>query len=163
MGENALGKRRTRRLFVTSGMYNIGIGMSKTIEGKFKEIAHTADLALDVWGEDLWDLFRNAAQGLYALAGAVENKEETDRFDLRIPLGEEEQMLVDFLNELLYLLDKKWVVRRVEGKKTENGLRLSLDAARLAGRSREIKAATFHDLVLRKTEDGLRATIVFDV
>ena len=107
MGENALGKRRTRRLFVTSGMYNIGIGMSKTIEGKFKEIAHTADLALDVWGEDLWDLFRNAAQGLYALAGAVENKEETDRFDLRIPLGEEEQMLVDFLNELLYLLDRK--------------------------------------------------------
>ena len=163
MGEGAPGKRRGGRLLVTPGMYNTGIGMSKTIEGKFKEIAHTADVALDVWGEDLWDLFRNAAQGLYALAGAVENKEETDRFDLRIPLGEEEQMLVDFLNELLYLLDKKWVVRLVEGEKTENGLRLSLDAARLAGRSREIKAATFHDLALKETEDGLRATIVFDV
>jgi len=83
-------------------MYNTGIGMSKTIEGKFKEIAHTADLALDVWGEDLWDLFRNAAQGLYALAGAVEDKEKTDHFDLRIPHGEAERMLVDFLNELLY-------------------------------------------------------------
>lgn len=35
----------------------------------YKEVEHTADIALQVWAEDFYTLLRKAAEGLYALMG----------------------------------------------------------------------------------------------
>jgi len=136
---------------------------SEHLDSKYFEISHTSDLAMWVCGDDLSDLMRNAADGMFALMGLVDEKGSVTSFDLKIPPGEVESLLVDYLNELLFYLDQEIVLRLINAKIDEDGLAMQMQATKLAGRDRYIKAATFHDLSLKETEKGLTAVIVFDV
>lgn len=130
----------------------------------FREVEHTADWQLEVWGESLAALFEQAALGMDALSGAVYGDfigEET----LILEAADLESLLVAFLSELLY-----W-----ESERGLAGTAFSLQVAafrlvarvrlaRLLSREKEIKAVTFHNLAVTQAEDGLwRASIVLDV
>ena len=71
----------------------------------YAEVDHTADIAIRVWGEDFFMLLTQASQGLYALMGIVADTGSSMAFKMSIPLGNRETILVDFLSELLYLVE----------------------------------------------------------
>ena len=73
----------------------------------FEEIDHTADLALRVWGEDFYDLLKVAAKGLYYLLDVKIIKDASLEHSFLIEMDSREVMLVDFLNELLYLCEEQ--------------------------------------------------------
>ncbi len=132
----------------------------------YRELPHTADLALEVWGQDLPELFAHAAEGLVNLALSVEPGAPVSarrQVDLNAP--DWEALLVDWLNEILALQDEHG-----EGYVTFD---LSLPrpyelAAHIGGTQaceprRTIKAATFHGLAIRQGPEGWHAIVVFDV
>lgn len=130
----------------------------------FREVEHTADWQLDVWGESLAALFEQAALGMDALSGAVYSDVVGEEM-LVLEAPDAESLLVAFLSELLY-----W-----EAERGLAGVAFSLEVAafrlvarvrvaRLLRREKEIKAVTFHNLAVTQAEDGLwRASIVLDV
>lgn len=132
----------------------------------YREAPHTADVALEVWAQDLPELFEQAARGLFGLVAATEPG-APDQVERRVSLvaPDWETLLVDWLNELLALSDEHqeaFVTFDVE--LSEPGrLSAHILGTRAYSPRRAIKAATFHGLEIRRGPNGYRTVIVFDV
>ncbi len=132
----------------------------------FVEIDHTADRAIRVRGVDLPDLFQQAAAGLLSLADPtpVPNRPST-LLRLHLHSADRETLLVRWLEELHYLLETKRLIPRSIQVRILPGLHLvaELEVGAAAALGRAIKAVTFNNLAVSETQDGLVATVVFDV
>lgn len=132
----------------------------------WEEIEHTADWALRVRGEDLRALFENAARGMAWLAGgeATPGAKPVSKL-IHLDAPDYETLLVDWLTELLYWMeDDDLVLAEIRVERVE-ALALEAEVQGTAGAafSKHIKAATYHGLNIRQSEDGWEATVVFDV
>jgi riboflavin kinase/FMN adenylyltransferase len=132
---------------------------------RYREIEHTADRALQVWGSELSDLFAGAARGMYSLMADLGGLVVTDWHEIRLEAGDRETLLVDWLNELLFLTEMEEVVflqycvdlpSDTELVARAGGVRVPLTKA-------HIKAATFHDLAIVQVESGWSTVITLDV
>jgi SHS2 domain-containing protein len=131
----------------------------------FQEIEHTADWAFRAHGRDLAQLFANAARGMFELQAGAGSGETSVARGVAVSGVDRETLLVNWLNELLYLQETQHETYcRFEVLEiSDTHLR-----ARVHGRSQRpegklIKAVTFHDLEVRRSEDGWEAAIVVDV
>lgn len=140
---------------------------------KFKILEHTADIALEVYGKNLKELFANAAEGMFFCMGI--SKKDWKRLSLisqktkkiKIKSLDKESLLVDFLNELLYLLftnNKIYSEIKID-KLTDKELeaRTREISSREIDLKIEIKAATFHNLEIKKENKNWRTVIIFDI
>jgi SHS2 domain-containing protein len=129
-----------------------------------REIKHTADWALEVWAEDLPDLLQAATEGMYALMGIRVDKPFESELEISLDLSDNESLLVTFLSELLFRLEQEKIAYYlVEVNFIKDTTVMKLRGGRAILQSKEIKAVTYHDMQIRKTKNGLRTTIVFDV
>ena len=134
----------------------------------YREVEHTADWALEVTAPDEASLLREAARGMYALAGT--RLRPAPRLSRRLELSapDLESLLVLFLEELLYLGESEGAAfdafsMRVEPRGEARHLRADLEGAPLESMKKEIKAVTWHNLRVRRTPAGLQTVLVFDV
>lgn len=127
------------------------------------EIEHTGDRAFAVHGDSLRELFEGAAQAVFATQEVLEFGSTVAR-EIRSTGRDRETLLVNWLNEILYLQDvhnetyERCELSEVSGTELRAQLFGVLGSAR-----RPIKAVTFHNLRIEATENGLQATLVFDV
>ena len=140
---------------------------------RYQEIEHTADRALQVWGNRLPDLFAGAARAMYSLMvnpsspleQSLDDLVATDWREVRLESLDREMLLVDWLNELLFLTEMEglmFVDCRIESvTDTTLAARAGGVSAPVTGAS--IKAATFHNLKIVPDETGWSALITFDV
>ena len=133
--------------------------------GYWLERDHTADCAIEVVGSDLETLFITAAQGLFELAFESRDPVIIQQFCVEISAPDVETLLIDWLNELLYLSDKHNVY--ISGfyilHLVSTHLSAHVLATRLGSTKQYIKAATFHNIDVLETEDGFKTEIVFDM
>lgn len=134
----------------------------------FEIIDHTADVGIVAYGADLSQAFASAARAMFSLmveSGAVE---EVEHRDIVVAATDLEDLLVAWLNELLYLFD------------AENMLFTRFDIGRLSDTHLEakvygepvdssrhqlkmgVKAATYH-MVEVDQSNGSRVRVLFDV
>jgi SHS2 domain-containing protein len=139
-----------------------------TEQQPYRWFDHTADVGMEVEGATIDILFENAARGLYALAGAppVQGRRVEDEMKLRG--ADLEELLVSWLNELLYRLTTRGRCYDQMNVAVKDGaLRAHLSGGVLPEGSprvtREVKAVTYHDLQVSETPQGWRARLVFDV
>ncbi len=135
-------------------------------EPPWEELEHTADWALHVWGQDLRALFENAARGMVQLVGGEADPAETPiRHTIELEAPDPETLLVDWLSELLYLIEDRGIVFEDIAVRSLEGLRLTAEVAgRPGGRfTKHIKAATYHNLSIHCEAGRCETTIVFDV
>jgi len=132
---------------------------------RFEELEHTADLALKVHGHSLEEIFANAAYGMFSLMADLEGLEPTISHEISLESLDYEALLVDWLNELLYLHEvEEEIYTRFEIETlSSSALSATVWGAKMAASKLTVKAATFHDLEIKETEDGYLATVVFDV
>lgn len=132
---------------------------------RFEEIEHTADLALRVYGRDVKELFANAAQGMFALMAEPSLEEPAREREVSLEATDYEGLLVDWLNELIYLHEvegETYYQFAIETLSPEK-LKAHVTGGPTKSKTEAIKAATFHELAIKETANGLVATIVFDV
>ncbi len=133
----------------------------------FRELDHTADLAVEVWGEDFPSLLVHAAEAMFALQGLPESAEQTVRRRVELSAPDRESLLVDWLNELLYLSESHGEVyttfELADVSSPGAALRATVHGQKGQPTKRKIKAATFHNLQVVDEPDGCRTHIVFDV
>jgi SHS2 domain-containing protein len=131
-----------------------------------RQIDHTADLALEIWGPDEVAVLREAARavvGIVTEQGAVGTGE---RRDVELEALDGADRLVRWINEILYLATvEEFVTADASVSLHEGGLRATL-VGEAKGRHllrTEIKSATYHDLLLEQREGGIFARVVMDV
>ncbi|MDI7275546.1 MAG: archease [Anaerolineae bacterium] len=132
----------------------------------YRELPHTADVALEVWGRDLQEFYVHAAEGLFDLAVSPEPRAPITAWrEVALSAPDEETLLVDWLNELLLLADEhgEAYVSFEVSLPAPGQLAARVGATRAFTPKRAIKAATFHDLTIERVPEGYRAVIVFDV
>ena len=134
--------------------------------GRWEEQDHTADLALRIWGDDLPDLFATAAKGMVSLLVVLEETTKTLAESIELTAPDVEVLLVDWLNELLYLGERGATLTVYTDFKfrelTPTYLRAVAHGRKVDHYDVVIKAATFHNLVVRKVDKGYETEIVFD-
>ena len=132
---------------------------------RFEEVDHTADIAIRVWGRDLAELFANAAYGMACQLGQADHVIPTHEQQIELEAYDLETLLVTWLSELLYLLERdgrvftEFDIHEV----TETRLRATIHGGPAVERRYAIKAVTFSDLQVARTAHGYETTIVFDV
>jgi SHS2 domain-containing protein len=137
----------------------------------FRVIEHPSDTGFEVTGSSLAELFTNAALVLSQLIWNLEANRDGERLEeeITITAGDLGELMVNFLQELLYLSDAKGLVC--------TGVRLtaiseSALAARISGHRFEpekdeavlvVKAVTYHQLFVGTENGRWRARVLLDI
>jgi SHS2 domain-containing protein len=130
----------------------------------FEEISHTADWSVRVWAQDLPSLFAEAARAMNALAGTVTDRDARVKRIFEAEAPDAESLLVAFLSELVYYQEQENLAFDGFELKVEGGrLQVEMEGAQITSLDKAIKAVTYHNLKIEKTNLGFETTIVFDV
>lgn len=134
------------------------------VSSGYEELEHTADIALRAWGEDFFVLLRQSAKGMYELMGVDVELGDPKKITFKIGENSREIQLVDFLNEILYLVeDENAKYEKFSFNKVEDGILVQASGYGVRSLQRNIKAVTFHNLAVVETDSGLEVSITFDV
>ena len=132
----------------------------------YRELDHTADWAIEVWGQDLVALFEHAAVALFEMQGADLTVEPTVTARATCQGMDLETLLVAWLNELLYLSEMNDALfTRFEVSiigDMEPTLTASVRGVPGRGHLAHVKAVTYYHLAVEPTSTGWRATVTFD-
>lgn len=134
---------------------------------RFRLIEHTADIGLVAYGGSLAEAFANAAYGMFSIIADLDSVQETESRRVDINEDDEEVLLVEWLNGLLYHFD----VESLLFKRFEIDI---LEPDRLAATCHGeqydparhqlklgIKSATYHMLRIDKEKNEIQ--VIFDV
>ncbi len=135
----------------------------------YRVFDHTADLGVEVTAATLEEIYAGAAIALFDLLTDLATvRAETSR-EIVIEGEDAADLLVNFLRELLDafngdgFLMKSCLVREVDSRQLKaliRGERFDPAHHRI---EQEIKAVTYHQASVERTEDGWKARVVFDV
>ena len=138
----------------------------------YETLDHTGDLGFEINAPTVDALFRLASDTLFDILIDVPAVEEREHRTITAEAADLEELLVDFLRELLYLHDAEgFLVRRTELRSGPDpeGRTVSaevfgepFDAARHRI-ARQIKAVTYHGLLVEECEDGWQARVILDI
>lgn len=139
------------------------------IDKNYELIEHTADIGIKVKGNDLKELFRNAAAAMFDIIAEKKEPEVKKQAEIKIEQKADnlEELFVNWLNELLSLSATKelifsdFQINKVD-KNTLQALAIGEDIKNYKVNT-EIKAATYHELKLEQTKTGWQAQVIFDV
>jgi SHS2 domain-containing protein len=136
---------------------------------RYEQIPHTADIAAKIYGRTLPELFQNAAYAMFDMMGDLEGLGLDMTVRVKTQALDSEGLLVSWLNELLYLAYSRQALFSDFSVTSlgENELRGEARGQELKDYAKhirtEIKAATYHDLEIKRTDQGYEIVIVFDV
>lgn len=145
--------------------------MFKMPKYRFLEDVALADIAYEAYGKDLNELFENAALAIFELSADLKTVEAKKKFDVNLQHEKIDNLLYDFLSEILFLKDSKYTVFKKVKVSIKEGNPNKLNAV-LEGDTinpekqhleNDIKAVTMHMFKLEKLKTGYKATIVVDI
>jgi SHS2 domain-containing protein len=139
--------------------------------GRIETFDHTADVGLRVVGEDLDDLFRTAAEGVFDYI--VVNRDavrDQQREEVVLSAETPADLLASWLNELIFRSETRHLLySRFDVRVADDGLSLRAEVGgEPIDRDRhildhEVKAVTHHGLALRREGEGWLAELILDI
>jgi SHS2 domain-containing protein len=139
------------------------------VKSVFDIIDHTADVGIIAYGADFKQLFSNAALALVSLITDAQNIEERLEHYVEINSESRDDLLVGWLNELVYLFDAEHLLfNRFDVESLDNNQLKATCYGEKFNPSKHrikmgIKAATYYMLEVTGDSRGYRAQVIFDV
>lgn len=134
----------------------------------FEEFDHTADVGIVARGRTREEMFEHAAAGMLQFLIDPQQGRARDNREIVVEADDLEGLLVAWLNQLLVLLNAdgflpvQWTIRQLTDRQLRAEVRGEpVDAARHHFRL-DVKAATYHQLQIRKNDEW-QARVIFDV
>lgn len=142
----------------------------------YRQIEHTADVGLEIYGNSIEGLFINSIKGLFHLASPkleVADKpkvfpEKWHPIVIELNASTQEELLIHWLNEFAYSFFVKGLFPKRLGITvlTEKSIRAEAEFGKYTKAlniNLEIKAATYHDLSIKRIDKKYQARVIFDV
>ena len=138
---------------------------------RFLEDVAIADIAYEAYGKNLNELFENAALAIFELSAEIKTVDAKKKVEIKLEHDKIENLLYDFLSEILFLKDSRYMVFKTVRVKIEEGKKNKLKAM-LEGDTinsekqhleNDIKAITMHMFEVKKEKNGWKATVVVDI
>ncbi len=143
--------------------------MDDMMAKSYKTFNHTADLGIEVYGEDQKRLFVNAGFALFDLITDMDKVEVKTSLPLTAEGIDSEDLMVSWLRELLYLHQVKGYLFRgfAIHEMSEEVLKATVKGEKFDPRRheliREIKAVTYHQIKVACEKGVWISRIVFDI
>ena len=133
---------------------------------KFEYFETTADIGIIVYGENLEELFENAALAMFSVMCNVDRVKAENRKEVKVEAEDIESLLVQWLTSLLALRDIYGMMFS-KFSVNINNFRLSGEAWGEETKDEhelkvEVKAVTYHNLEVRKN-DIWKAKLILDI
>jgi SHS2 domain-containing protein len=136
----------------------------------YRLLDHTGDIAILIGAPTLPGIYDAATRALFDVILDVRTVEPRERIAIRVEGAvDAEDLLVRYLSELLYLHDTAgWLFRGAEvvevgaAALVAHALGEAFDPARHEIQ-REVKAVTYHQLLLSEDREGWSARVVLDL
>jgi len=135
----------------------------------YELIDHTADVGVKAYGANLSEAFEHAAKAMFDIITDNSEIENTGQYEIILEAPDLEQLLVDWLSELLFLNSANNLVFgffKVEIDKKNNSLKgrvfgekFTLSKHKIGT---EIKAVTYHMLEVKKKKP-YHVQVLFDI
>ncbi len=135
----------------------------------YQIIDHTADLGIIVKGPDVKNLFILTAKAMIDLMVEGDISDKKVKRDVLVEGEDFPDLMVRWLGEILYLFESEnLIVNSIEIKSISPiQLKSKLDLTNFDPEKheilREIKAVTYHQISVDKTNDGWEAKVIFDI
>ncbi len=142
--------------------------ITDTMTKEFEILDHTADVGIIAYGADRKQAFANAAKGLFSLITSLGDVDEALHRDIDLTAADEESLLVDWLNELVYYFDAEGILfKRFEIIELNDTHLKARGYGEKADNTKHelktgVKAATYHMLKIEKN-NGYRLQVIFDI
>lgn len=136
---------------------------------RYRYIDHTSDLGVEIFGKNLEELFANACFTIFDNILNLNSVEAKEKRTVTLKSSNLQDLFMDWLRELIFLFSYEYFIVK---KVSKINLKANTLTAELGGekftRSRhqvkiEIKTPTYHMYQIEQTEEGYKATVVFDV
>ena len=134
----------------------------------FEILNHTADVGIIAYGADLPQAFANAARGLFSLMVELDEVEERLQREIKLTASDPDDLLVEWLNELVYQFDTEGIIfKRFDVLELNNSHLKARGYGEKADSAKHklkigVKAATYHMLKIEKN-GGYRVQVIFDI
>jgi protein archease len=135
----------------------------------FRVLEHTADVGFEAWGATREEVFANAARALEDLSVNLDAIAARTEMPIEAEGEGAAELLVNWLSRLLYLFDAEgWVFCDFTIQKLDDRFLQAVargerfDPARHPVKM-QVKAITYHQLVLEPAPEGWRARVFVDI
>jgi SHS2 domain-containing protein len=150
-----------------------GVGSVKEAGEKrgYKDLDHTADKAVEVWGESIGDVFVSAAEAMFSVSHDLEMIGRDHEWTIAVEAESPDDLLHAWLSELLWVSDRDGAVPCEFSIEELDEQRWKLRARARGGPApaetpttgAPVKAVTYHELHVWREDGAWKATVVFDV
>lgn len=136
---------------------------------RYEMIDHTADIGIKVFGKDIKEIFSNAGYAMFDILTDPKKIEKKEIFNIQVSANNIEELLVKWLDELLYRYETERVIFNefIIDKISDTEINSTVYGERIDHRRHEIKTeiknVTYHQLQVKKTDKGWEAQVIFDV
>jgi SHS2 domain-containing protein len=134
----------------------------------YNTFEHTADIGIEAYGATLEEAFENAAKGMFSIITDGSKIDAREKREIRLPVdSDKEQLLVDWLSELLYINGVEGLVFgdfkvNIDGELYAEAWGEKYDRNK-HGYGAEIKAVTYHMLQIKRNKKGFYIKVLFDI
>lgn len=133
---------------------------------RYEILEHTADIGIKAYGEDLEEIFENAAFGMFGLIVDPDTVRPVGEIKVEVRGEDLEDLMVNWLSELLFLHETQGLLLREFDVSIANQRLSGAAHGETIDRTRHnlklnVKAVTYHLLDINEKEGY--ATVIFDV
>ncbi|MBW2673719.1 MAG: archease [Deltaproteobacteria bacterium] len=135
----------------------------------YRIFEHTADLGVEIYGTDERDLFRNAALALSDIMTDRRRLRGREEREIVAEGGDREEVLVNFLREVLYLYNGEgWLLKECVISEMDGFHLCAVATGEPFAHGRhtmdvEIKAVTYHRVQIQRAAQGWTGRVICDV
>lgn len=139
------------------------------VPAPYEVFEHTADVGLHAFGRTLAELFIHAAQGMESLMVAPEQVQARVSRNIVVEGHDEVSLLIAWLNEMIVLFDTEYLlfsqfeIEAITSTSVKGRASGEVYDVQHHDLGSAIKAVTWHEATVERTDEGYRASIIFDI
>jgi len=139
---------------------------------KYKFLEHTADVMFEAYGKSLNEVFRNAALAVFEVQCDLKKIKPKIKKKIKLKNNSAGDLLFDFLEELIYLKDAKYMLfGKFDVKITQKNFKYNLESFVTGEKinpdkhelKTDVKAITLHEFFLNKVKNGWKCRVILDI
>ncbi|MEK6934825.1 MAG: archease [Nanoarchaeota archaeon] len=138
---------------------------------KIKPIDHTADIGFNLEASSLDELFKAAATATFETMVDLKQIKPKTKKTIKLKNKEVDKLLFDFLDELIFLKDSKYMLFskfniKIKQVKDTYNLQAEISGEKINQKTQElktdVKAITFHEFFIKKNKNW-KARFILDI
>jgi SHS2 domain-containing protein len=139
------------------------------MQAGYSILEHPSDIGIEAQGDDLAEAFEQAARGMMSVIVDLSSVDCRAAREIIVTASDVEQLLVKWLSEILYLYDgqqfaaKEFQIQALTDTDLKATVKGEMYSARKHQTKLDVKAVTYHQLLVEENDKGGKVRVFVDI